>query len=340
MAATKVKSFLKVAEKAANLVKDNVEKGKTTDVHSILKSGEIQTGKVVFEPVSIIAWKVLLIVCILCTIGFLCLIPIALGTIVYSKEYQNKGLYIMLLAVAVVIANVFICVKSIREIRFTKRYRYYKNILWFRNMEVVDDLAEMINVKQKTVEKDLRRAVKEKLIPHGHFGNENKLLLVTNEAYEKYSASSAAYDQYFSKQSADRKETSEWVKDTEDFSTQKERGIADIHDRKDAIKNKEIKNIICRTEKTVYAISHEVDINPAQAAELRQFLDYYLSSLRLLLRQYIDTDEMQLKAKELKNVRRCIKQALESVNTTFEGLFDRYYEEQNRKIDKYIGKRG
>ena len=147
---TAEESFIDCAEKTASLVSHSVENGEIEEV-----SGRVQElismmpekQRNVFDSPSDTPWVATITVCILLSVGFLAFFPIALGVLQYSDTYRQYGIGGIVLILLIVGVNAFICRKAILEIRFSKRYKMYENVLRYKNFEIVDDLAEMVGVK-------------------------------------------------------------------------------------------------------------------------------------------------------------------------------------------------
>jgi 5-bromo-4-chloroindolyl phosphate hydrolysis protein len=105
-----------------------------------------------------------------------------------------------------------------------------------------------------------------------------------------------------------------------------------IHQSNDIIRDKAISQKLERMETIVAMIFHEVDINPKQADKLGLFLNYYLPTTEKLLNAYIDLDEKQVKGKSLDRAKREIENSLDTINTSFEAILDRFYQEQEMDI--------
>lgn len=326
-------TFIEHAQKAARIVDESLKNGEIAEVSDKLKEyTNAGKGHAVFESMSITPCVFMMLFSILFSLGFLLFLPVAVGTALYSTEYRQLGLYGTGIIVAVLMLNAFLCIGSIREIRFLKRYAHYQNILKYRKIEIIDDLAGMIGVSHKVVEKDLRKAVKMKLIPQGHFGQDNMIFFVTDEVFTRYSTSRDAYDRHFKKLLEDRSRTKDLTKETKDLLSQGEEYIGKIRDCNDIIKDKEVSEKLDRMEKVVSAIFHEVDINPSQADKLGVFINYYLPATEKLLESYLDIDKNQSKGGSLLKEQRDITQAIDSINNVFESLLERFYEEQELDV--------
>ena len=323
-------SVIQQAQKAASIVDEGIKNGSINRVSDRLKE-YIYTGKshVVFDQESMTPWIMFRLLGIISSVGFFCILPVAAGVIAYSTEYRQYGFYAVGIIGAVVVLNVLLCRKAGREIRFARRYEHYQNILKYRNVELVKDLAGMINVTDKIVEDDLKKAVKMKLIPQGHFSADNKFFMVTDEVFARYSARRVEYDQYFNKLIKDRSERKAFTKKAKERFNKSEEYLGRIHDINDTIKDKKVSQKLKRMENIVSVFSHEVDTNPSHAVELVVFINYYLSTTEKLLKSYIEIDEQQII--ERSKFKRDRVLVLDSINDVFESLLKRYYEE--RELD-------
>lgn len=324
-------SVIQQAQKAASIVDEGIKNGSINRVSDRLKE-YIYTGKshVVFDQESMAPWIMLRLLGIIGSAGFFCILPVAAGIIAYSTEYRQYGFYAVGIVGAVVVFNILLCRKAGREIRFARRYDHYQNILKYRNVELVKDLAGMIYVTDKIVEEDLNKAVKIKLVPQGHFSADNKFFMVTDEAFARYSASRAEYDQYFNKLIKDRSERKDYTKKAKERFAKSEEYLGRIRDINDMIKDKKVSQKLKRMEKVVSVFSHEVDTNPSHAVELGVFINYYLSTTEKLLKSYKEIEEKQII--ERRESKRDREHVLDSINDVFESLLKRYYEEQELDV--------
>ena len=324
-------SFIESADKAALLVSQSVESGDIASIGDKLKPYIATTsGKniYVFNCAPSGQWVALLLLGSFLSLCFLLFLPVAAGTYYYSSTYKAEGLFGLLAIAIIIVCNIFLCGKAIREIRFSKRYDYYRDVLKYRNIVIIDDLSNMVNINRNIVTKDLKKAVRIKLIPQGHFGMNELLFMVSEEAFANYLASEASYNCYFEKTLEKRGVMQARSQETEELLAQGEECLARIKDCNDIIKDKDVSDELDQMEKVVSAIFHEADVNPSQANRLGVFINRYLPTIEKLLKSYIDVDEKKLKGNDIHNTQKEITQALDLINSAFESLLERFYEEQ------------
>lgn len=332
-------SFIETAEKTALIVTENVDKKKITEVSDKLTEcfGKY-TGRenFVFDPMPNYVWILLFSISMICSLSFLWFLPVAAGTLLYSATYKMYGIYIILVVVAIIFVNGYLCWKSLRELRFSKRYMQYRSVLQYKNFEFTDDLASIIDFKREVVERDLKKAVKEKLIPQGNFGEDNLVFMVTAEAFAKYYASKPAYDLYFRQLWENRSKVEVRTKEAEELLVQGEEYIGKIQDRNAIIKSKEISDKLKKVENIAVTVFHEINVKPADIDKLGIFINYYLPAIEKLLKSYIEIGEEQVKGDSLQKDQRDIIQALDSINNAFESLLVRFYEERELDVANEI----
>ena len=331
--------FVEEAEKAASIVSETIKDGKfdivTKKLEQLSRKNK-ERERFVFDALPISRWVILLLIGLFFNIGFVYFLMIAGGTFLYSSSYRMYGIYGVAITVAVFILNILVIQKAIKEIRFTRRYDNYQNVLRYKSMEIVDDLATMIEVDRKVVENDLNKAIKNKLIPQGHFGKKNVIFMVSDSVFNEYSKRRAVYDRYFNKLIEERNRMKKRTPETEDLLQQGHEYVEKIRDSNDIIKDKEISKKLDRMERVVATIFHEVDVNPAQANKLGVFMNYYLPTTEKLLESYIDLDEKTIGKASTEKTKLEISRALDSINEAFEGLLGRFYQEQERDVTSEI----
>ena len=68
----------------------------------------------------------------------------------------------------------------------------------------MDDLAAYIKQSSNKVIADLKYAIKRKLIPEGHFGTDQMIILMSDDTYAKYQMHQTEFDRYYRKQLEER----------------------------------------------------------------------------------------------------------------------------------------
>lgn len=330
-----IETYMDGAEQAANIISQGIDSGDITGITIGLVQLSDSIGiqeRYVFEPFKKIGTKRKIMSCIFLSLLFLYFVSLFSWVSRYSEELQTQGTVGLALSLIVIFINLLLAGKAIGDSCYMKRYAKYYKALKFKKTELIDELAEMLATSNKSVQQDLQRAVKEKLIPHGHFGHENKVFMVSDQTYNDYLSRQAEYDRYYDQKLEKRKRARERTPEVEEVLRKGQEYVAQIHKSNEIIKDKHISNKLDRMEDVVTAIFHEVDIDPSQARNLGMFLDYYLPTTGKLLETYIDIDEKVVKGKNIKKMQAEITEALDTINDSFECLLEKFYDEKEMDI--------
>lgn len=264
---------------------------------------------------------------------FLYFAVISVATLILSAENRILAVAGLILSLAVIIINAVIISKSVCQIKFSNRFNKYFEMLKYKNIEIVSDLALFSNISEDVVVNDLTKAVQDKLIPQGHFGRNNIIFILNDTLFEEYNKKPAVYDRYYLQQIEERERINTRTEKMQQVLDTGKMYIEKIHDSNDIIKDKAISKKLDEMEKIVSTIFHEVDINPNQSDKLGMFLNYYLPTTEKLLLSFIDLSEKSPDVKKAAKAKSDIESELDKLNAAFEGILDKFYTEQ--ELDLY-----
>lgn len=327
--------FLCDAEKIANAVSSGLESEDYSQLNQNLTKLTQNTEErtvFVFEHPSVTKNIYEIAICLLLSAFFLYYLLIGLCTFCFSSELQTNGAFFTIASSVVLIANAKIIIKHISTIRFKARFDVYEELLGYKSMEFVEDLAICSNQDIDVVVDDLQKAMKQKLIPQGHFSNGNRVFMVANGVYQRYAEKPAAYDRYFQQVLEERNRAKSRTKyicqllETGEQYIQKLQGYASL------VKDKALSSKIERMENLVSIIFHEIDIMPRQAQSLGIFLNYYLPTTEKLLDAYVSMAEKQVQVANITKTRQEIETAINTIIPAFERILEKLYEEQETDI--------
>ena len=328
-------TYIEGAERAASIISQGINNGDISGITVGLADLSNSLGahdRYVFKPFKKLGTKKKILSYAILSLPFLYFVILFYWTARYSDELQTWGTGGLVLSMLVILANIALIGKAVSEDRFMKRYaRYYKE-LEFKKTELVYNLVDTLAVNRNSVIQDLKKAVKEKLIPHGHFGNKNEVFMVSDQVYREYKSRQADYDRYYDQKINERKRAKERTPEIEEVLRKGQEYITQIHKSNDIIKDKGISKKLDRMEEIVTAIFHEVDLDPSQVTKLGMLIDYYLPTTEKLLETYIEMDEKTVKGENIKKMQREIAEALGSINDAFERLLEKFYDEKEMDI--------
>lgn len=227
-----------------------------------------------------------IILCVVATLSFLYCLFISGSTAVFSKEYFLLGIIGIIISSLLIIFNISLIVKLISSLKFNIRFASYCEVLEIKRLVFIDDLTSYSKLSESTVIKDLKKSIKHKLIPQGHFSREENVFMVSDNIYNRYLEKPAVYDRYFQKQLDERMRTESRTKRLNEIMELGEQYIKKLNDFKVLIKDKAIAKKVEKLVNIVTMVFREIDVNPSHAQTLGVFLNYYLPTTEKLLDTY------------------------------------------------------
>lgn len=327
--------YLGEAERIANAVAAGLETENYSGMNRQLATIAQQEEKkeiYVFEHPGV-NWKFFAItLCVLLSIAFTYFLFIGVSTAYLSADHFSVGMFIAGISGTGLFINISLISSYTSSIRYKSRFDIYDELLGYRSIEFVEDLAFCSKKKEALVIKDLQRATKLKLIPQGHFSKDNIVFMVSDDVYGRYIEKPAVYDRYFQKELEERRRVKSRTKRISQIMETGNQCIEKIHGFGALIKDKTVSKKIVRMENVVSMIFHEIDANPNQAQSLGVFLNYYLPTTEKLLDAYVTIGEKQASDKNSAKAKEEIEDALNIIVTAFEGILEKLYEEQEMDI--------
>lgn len=272
------------------------------------------------------------VICGVSAVFFIYLSLISMGTIIFSGSLRILGVVGLVCFCSLAFFNGVIIKNLILMIKYKIRFNAYEEMLKIKKMEYIDSISEYTKTDSNMIIEDLNAAIDKKLIPQGHFTNENLVFMVSDKSYDKYSENAAAYDRYFKKQIEERKRVKSRTRAVEKILDTGESYIKKFNGFETEISDKVILKKIEHIKTVTSLIFHEVDINSRYAKSLGMFLNYYLPTTDKLLEEYVSIGKKDIKGKVLTRTRKEIEEALDTIVTAYDQLLENIYEEQEIDI--------
>lgn len=338
VAATKA-GHIGEAEQIAKVVDAGIKNENYSEMNkhlSIISHRIDEKEMYVFEHPGVISRYYAIALILLVSASFVYYLSIGALTAFLSEELHSIGMFLVCLSATIIIINIALIIKIATAIRFKSRFDVYEELLGYKSLEYIDDLAICSKQKASVVIKDLKRAVKRKLIPQGHFSAEYRVFMVADDIYTRYLEKPAVYDRYFQKVIEERQRVKSRTKRISQIMETGEQYISKIHGYGTIIKDKNVSRKIGRMENVVSMIFHEIDVNPKQAQFLGVFLNYYLPTTEKLLEAYVSIDENKASNKNTAQTKKEIEDAINKIVSSYESILERLYEEYEMDISADI----
>lgn len=218
--------------------------------------------------------------------------------------------------------------------RRIKRFKIYK-----RNMErdgfcSVKELAGHVRKKENFVVRDLNRMMRDRWFLEGHFDAGNTYFMLTDEAYQQYClAEQARIDRERQEQkSLESKEqessAAEGGSEADQIIMEGKKYICEIRSANDDIEGEEISQKLDRLELITSKIFDHVERHPDKLPDIRRFMEYYLPTTMKLIYQYREFDAQPVQGENIRKGKREIESTLDTINTSFERLFDQLFQDE------------
>lgn len=329
--------YIGEAERIANVVAAGLEKENYSGMNeqlSVIAQKDEEKDVYVFEHPGVISRYYAIALIVGVSLAFVYYLFIGAGTAYFSTnaELDSIAMFFVGVSSVVLLVNIALISKLVSAIRFKKRFDIYEELLGYKSLEFIEDIAICAKQKEILVIKDLKRATKRKLIPQGHLSRENRVFMVSNDVYDRYMEKPAVYDRYFQKMIEERRRVKSRTKRISQIMETGEQYIEKIYGYGTLVKDKNVSKKITRMKNIVSMIFHEIDANPSQAQSLGVFLNYYLATTEKLLDAYVSLDEKQASGKNANQTRKEIEEAISTIVIAFEGILEKLYEEHEMDI--------
>ena len=209
---------------------------------------------------------------------------------------------------------------------------YYQYGKYIGNAEFfkIDELAARLGIQENKLKKNLRKMMRQGLLPQARLDEEQDMMLLTDKAYDQYRQAADSYkkrreeeekrEQYFTSQDTDGvvrellAEGNEYLKKVRHYNDL----IPDTQ---------EMSNKLYRLENIMYRIFEQVKNKPEMAQNLRRFMEYYLPTTEKLLSAYIEVDKQPQVGGNITGMKEEIDTAMDTINDAFEKLLDSLFED-------------
>lgn len=326
---------LSTTEKMVSIINGAIPNGRYKDMNRQMKDLSESMDKIesqVFDVPRFMIGKLFILLLLIASIGCGYLFFTGYRLYYYSDHYDRYAIHMMGSAVLVIIINIVIISRLIKDEVFAKRFQKYKEKLSLKSIEYIDDVAGYVACSPKQVRKELKRGISYGAIPQGHFGYENQVFFTSDSSFSMYLINQKKMDKYFEAEIKDRARRNTRDERINDIIRQGEEHIQNIRELNELIKDKGITQKLYRMEKIVTSIFYEVDNNPKYAGGLGLLLDEYLPMVDKLLDQYANLGTAIQTDFSLKQSQKQIEETLDTLNDLFMKILNQFYQQKEKEI--------
>lgn len=244
-------------------------------------------------------------------------IPVAITALAGVNPVVTFGLSLPLMA------GVAMGLIATREFKRISRYKRYLSLFKGSNFCFVEELADYSGYSQRFVTKDLRKMLQRGNFPHAHLTQDNSLILLTKDSYERY-----IFEQRRRKllgEGFQEKEDVLLISENNSTLTEGREFIRQVNQANLKILDSDVKGKISRLEGIIRQIIEHVEKHPEQVGNLRRFIQYYMPSVVKLLTVYQELERHTIEGEHISTTKEEIKGSLDSINAAFEKLFNNLF---------------
>lgn len=252
--------------------------------------------------------------------------------------YMDFGLLTVLPALAGIVIGLPLIVSGGKQVGFANRFKTYRQILGQKTQCAIEKLSQGVGKSVKKVRKDLQRMIDDGLFLEGHFDEEQKILITSDETYEDYQKSLIRQAEEKAKNLAKERQSEKEAKGAkvQEVLDKGNAFIAQIRACNDAIPGEEISEKISRMELIVRRIFERAETSPEIVPDLKKLMDYYLPMTVKLLNAYADMDKQPVQGENIQASKREIEETLDTLNQAFEKLLDELFSDTAMDVSSDI----
>lgn len=321
---------IQLAVNTASVIGDGISQGTLSNANSILDhlAEDNKREECVFLPTKNIFYKTVFILAFFFLVLGISFSIISGIVIHYSETLKAMAGSLMVTFLILGVIDLLWIVSYLKENQYQKRYHTYYQLIKFKRIVLIEELADYSKTSSITTIQDIKKAINRNYIPQGYFSDENLFLITSNDVYKDYQENKATYNHYMNEKLEKYKRQSERPEEIQKYIDEGKRYIDKIHQDNDLIKDKDISTQLDQMEKTVSVIFEEFDVNPENADELALLLQYYLPTTEKLLQSYIHIDEQASGTGIAKNTKGEIIESLNNTNRAYERILEQLFKQE------------
>ncbi|MGI6007590.1 MAG: 5-bromo-4-chloroindolyl phosphate hydrolysis family protein [Ruminococcus sp.] len=257
--------------------------------------------------------------------GIAALASVFVGLLTFAAPLLATGTFLGILF----LAGMILGGKGISLMRRAKRFKKYVRQLNGREFCQISELCSAAGKSPAAVARDLKIMIDKGMFLQGHLDEEKTCLMVTQNAYNQYLAAVQARKMR-QQEERERKKKQNDPSRSEEYRTILREGneyIRHIHQANDAIADPVMSEKLSRLELIMTKIFRQVEKNPDAASDLHKFMKYYLPTTTKLVDAYQELIQQPAAGENITGTKKEIEDTLDTINSAFEKLLDRFFQD-------------
>ena len=270
------------------------------------------------------------------------LLGLAAGGIAGSSAAVTAGITSLIVSGGLTGAFTWLGVSGAKLMDLVKKYYDYGSRLGNAEFFTIEDFARKVGKTPAQLIKELQKMQKKGFLPGAVMDNKQTTMMLTDKAYEQYSAAEKARiareleedlnkkedDALASKTAAASKGDKKKSPEVEAIIREGNAYVREIHRINDQIPESEgMSAKLYQLENVMKRIFTQLDKDPRSASDMRRLMDYYLPTTRKLLNAYVELNEEPEVGENIPKTKREIEEAMDTINEAFEKLLDDLFQD-------------
>ncbi|NLL76290.1 MAG: 5-bromo-4-chloroindolyl phosphate hydrolysis protein [Clostridiales bacterium] len=225
--------------------------------------------------------------------------------------------------------------------RRVNRFKKYVKAMGEKDFYSIENLAKIVQKKEKYVVKDLKRMIRRRWFREGHLDEQETCFMLTEESYKLYQEAQKelirrreeeerlAKEQELLEQDPVRKQLKITVEEGKEY-------IRRIKAANDSMPEEDISNKLYRLERICSRIFEHVEEKPEKLPDIRRFMNYYMPTTLKLVEAYEEFATQPVQGENITTAKKEIEGMLDDINSAFEKMFDKLFEDDVMDISTDI----
>lgn len=197
----------------------------------------------------------------------------------------------------------------------------------------LEELAARTGQSVRRVRRDVRGMLNAGIFPEGHLDEQEKVLVLNDETWQKYEAAQTEYESRRRLEAEEKEREERIAQEGMDMTAERQieqEGRAYMERLRQLnveIPGEVISNKLYQLDYLLQRIFMVLKEHPDKCPQMRKFMDYYLPTTVKLVESYADFDRVGIQGDNIMTAKAEIEKTMDTINQAFEKLLDDMYQD-------------
>ncbi len=214
-----------------------------------------------------------------------------------------------------------------------KKFHLFKKALGDREYISIREFSDLVQMPEDEIKKWIKKMINKGVLIGARFDDSESTLILSEHAFDEYKKflQSQREQEMYNRASQVDTQGMNVTSDSQHVIDEGNEYLVKVRQINDMIPDNDEEHMsdkLYALENIMKRIFEHVGQHPEKAQDLRKFMNYYLPTTEKLLNAYVQLDAQPEVGDNIKDTKRQISDALNTINTAFEKLFDDLFQEQ------------